>query len=215
MITVVITSCGRLDLLKRTTESFLKFNTYPIAEYIIVDDSGDLETHNRIRQMYPTWTLILEPQNRGQVQCIDDAYSMVKTPYIFHCEDDWEFIGGGFIEPSLKILEHDKRVMLVRLLCHDLPIEPEVFKVDGIEYHLVGNDVNNWWHGFTWNPSLRRLSEYDLVKPYIQYAKNRDSAITECHIGMELYDRYGFKVAILNDEYCFHTGDKNQKRPTL
>ena len=29
-VTVVLTSCGRADLLKKTIETFLQFNTYPI-----------------------------------------------------------------------------------------------------------------------------------------------------------------------------------------
>ena len=65
MVTVVITSCNRLDFLQETVRSFLEFNTYPISEYIIVDDSGDVEAHNGIKQLYPDWTLILPPQHIG------------------------------------------------------------------------------------------------------------------------------------------------------
>ena len=34
-ITLVVTSCGRLDLLKTTLESFDRFNTAPIREVLI------------------------------------------------------------------------------------------------------------------------------------------------------------------------------------
>jgi len=212
MVTFVLTSCDRIDLLEKTISSFLKYNTHPISEYIIIDDSTKREVHDDIKEMYPGWTLILNKRNIGQVACIDRAYSHVKTPYIFHCEDDWEFLKSGFIESSLKILEHDKRVQLVQLLHPDLPIEPEVFKVDDIEYRLFGNCPSNWWHGFTWNPSLRRLSEWELVKPYTQYAVNENSAITECLVGQKLYDDYGFKAAVLNDTYIRHTGAHRMKR---
>ena len=37
-VTVVITSCGRLDLLDKTLSSFMEFNTYPIEKFIIIDD---------------------------------------------------------------------------------------------------------------------------------------------------------------------------------
>ena len=47
-VTVVITCCGRLGLLRRTLNTFKKYNTYPIEEYIIVDDSGD----PKIKQKY-------------------------------------------------------------------------------------------------------------------------------------------------------------------
>jgi len=212
MITVVLTSCDRLDLLKITIDSFNKFNTYPIKEFIIVDDSGNEAAHNEIRRLYPDYTLVLDPINRGQVECIDAGYSMVKTPYIFHCEDDWEFLKPSFIEPSLKILEHDKRVMLVNLLTPHIEIEPEVFDADGVKYRLIGNCPSNWWHGFTWNPALRRLADYDIVKPYTQYATSLNSSVTECHVGMRLYDEFKFKAAVLFDTYVQHTGTNRMKR---
>ena len=213
MITVVITSCGRLDLLDRTISSFLQFNTYPISGFIIVDDSGDQDIHVQLMGRYPNYELILK-EHRGQVECIDDAYSRVTTPYIFHCEDDWEFTKGGFMEPSLTILESNPKVMLVWLLHPNIDIEPEILKADDIEYRLAGNDPTETWHGFTWNPSLRRISEYNLVKPYSQFILNENSAVTECGIGQTLYEK-GFKAAILNDEYCHHIGGHNPKRITL
>ena len=40
-ITLVVTSCGRFDLLKRTLASFDLFNTADIREVFITEDSGD------------------------------------------------------------------------------------------------------------------------------------------------------------------------------
>ena len=40
-ITMVLTSCGRNDLLEKTLDSFFKYNTYPIERYIIIEDSAD------------------------------------------------------------------------------------------------------------------------------------------------------------------------------
>jgi len=39
-VTLFITSCGRPALLRRTLESFVKYNTYPIKEAIVCEDSG-------------------------------------------------------------------------------------------------------------------------------------------------------------------------------
>ncbi len=38
---LVITSCGRFDLLRRTVTSFLKFADVQPKQYILVEDSGD------------------------------------------------------------------------------------------------------------------------------------------------------------------------------
>lgn len=48
-ITLVVTSCGRLDLLKLTLESFDRFNSAPIREVFITEDAGD----ERVRTAVP------------------------------------------------------------------------------------------------------------------------------------------------------------------
>ena len=204
MITVVLTSCGRLDLLKKTVDSFLKFNDYPIKEFIIIDDSGDNFVHDSIREAYPQWTLILK-DHRGQIVCIDDAYSMVKTPYIFHMEDDWEFIRGGFMQLSLEILENDIQAMQVFIVNqNDHPLELETYKINNIEYKYLGHYQN--WKGFSFNPGLRRLSEWKLIGPFMNIGKYESSGLKEWEIGEEYYKR-GFKAAILPDKYCYHIGE--------
>ena len=40
-VSLVVTSCGRFDLLERTLDSFFKYNTYPIKEVIITEDSTE------------------------------------------------------------------------------------------------------------------------------------------------------------------------------
>lgn len=216
MITVVITSCGRLELLKRTIDSFREFNTYPVTEFILVDDSGKKDVHDYIKDHYSDFTLILETHNRGQVKCIDDAYSRVKTPYIFHLEDDWQFLRHSFLEPSLKILEFDPDIMMVWTRPNGFPIEPETFTYQNINYQLLGHEGN--WHGFVWNPALRRLSDYETVKPYSQWYAGKDSAIHEAFINKAHWDYKNFKVVILKsaieNPYCIHIGEKHQVRPT-
>src|SRR4051812_33800932 len=99
-VTVVVTACGRPDLLERTLDSFLRFNTYPIARFIVTEDSSVAGTNDKLKTKYASLPIlwIEEPRRRGQIACIDDAYSRVETKYIFHCEDDWEFYDTGFIE---------------------------------------------------------------------------------------------------------------------
>jgi hypothetical protein len=41
----------------------------------------------------------------GQINAIDQAYAHITTPYIFHSEDDWEYLCSGFVEESLIWLE--------------------------------------------------------------------------------------------------------------
>jgi hypothetical protein len=211
LITVVITSCGRLNLLKRTLDSFHKFNTAPIFEYILVDDSGKEDIHNELKRLYPDYTLILEPMNRMQVTCIDDAYSRVKTPWIFHTEDDWEYYGYGFIEKSMEILEKDDKIINVWLRASDdtngHPIEDTIYKAGNVEYRLMAphyetQRTNGCWHGFSWAPGLRRLSDYKLLAPF---AKLTRFPLAERLVG-QAYFELGFRAAILMEGYVRHIG---------
>ena len=42
---------------------------------------------------------------------------MVETEWIFHREEDWEFIDGGFIEDSMEVFEsYDGKLFTVQSL---------------------------------------------------------------------------------------------------
>jgi hypothetical protein len=103
-VTIVITSCNRPDLLKKTIDSFLAFNTYPIHQWIISEDSGIPNVNLEVMNEHPEFIWINAEKRRGQICSIDEAYSRVTTDYVFHLEDDWETYRDGAIFESVKIL---------------------------------------------------------------------------------------------------------------
>ncbi|MFP3527750.1 glycosyltransferase family 2 protein, partial [Pantoea sp. SIMBA_072] len=75
---------------KDTLESFDRYNTAPIREVFITEDSGDDAVHGAVPEHWkPYCKVFVNRPKLGQLPSIDLAYSHVKTPYIFHCEDDW------------------------------------------------------------------------------------------------------------------------------
>ena len=216
MITVVITSFNRLDLLKIAISSFNRFNTFPIKEFIIIDDSGNEEFHKEIRKLYPSYTLILNKSNIGLVESIDKAYALVTTPYVFHSEDDYEYYRPGFIERSLVVLENDPKIMQVWLRdltdTAGLSVEPKILRSGNIEYHLMGDCKDNWWHGFCFQCGLRKMSAYDRIKPFTKWSSPSEFITSrECKIGQAYY-KLGYRAAILLQGYARHIG---QKRSTF
>lgn len=207
MVTVVITSYSRLDLLKRTVDSFNKMNTYPVAGIILIEDSGIPEVHAELTRRYPHFHLILNEKNIGAYESIDKAYSLVTTPYVFHTEDDWEYTRPSFIEPSLEILESDKMLMQTWLSnTEGCSIYPEILKAGSTEYRIAGPDKDNFWHGFTCHPGLRSMEGYRRTAPWTQWINKADPlSVQECTVG-EAYYRLGYKAAVLNDIYCKHIG---------
>ena len=111
-VTVVVTSCGRQDLLERTLDSFLKYNTYPVRAFVIVEDDAS-DKNRRLEEKYGPYNLkwLATGKHIGQISAIDEAYKHVQTEYIFHCEDDWEFTAPGFIEKSLAVLTANPKLL--------------------------------------------------------------------------------------------------------
>ncbi len=219
-IALVVTSCGRQSLLQRTLTTFTKFNTLAINEAVVIEDGGldhDQESLARMLKLDPErLVLIKNEKNLGQIRSIDRAYQAVRSDYIFHCEDDWEFYRPGFMEESLKILEADARIFCVWLRAHNdtngHPIAPETqVTADGMSYHLMSTGNKGVWHGFTFNPGLRRKADclvmgaYDEL-PLAHHLRGR-SRITESDLSIH-YHRLGYSAAISSckDGFVRHIG---------
>ena len=195
-ITFALTSCGRPDLLERTLDSFLKFNKYPIKRFKIIDDSGKQGINDKIVEKYPDFEWIHNPKQLGQSASIDLLYVDIDTEYIFHCEDDWEFLKEGFIEESLTFLEKDEYIIQAWIRG---PSDTNGHPIKIGETHDVVQYNFNWiWHGFSFNPGLRRLKEYLLAKPYSSIGWE-----TELN---KFYKDLGYYSISLKDRYVKHTG---------
>ena len=184
-VAFALTSCGRMDLLQQTVDSFIKFNEYPIKEWLIIEDSCDPEVWEQLKTINRTkwdsrFKLILNEENIGQNASIDKMYKTVSTKYIFHCEDDWEFYRGGFIEDSIKILETQPKVIQAWIrpksdkILND--IEKRIFTLPGgvsvrrvipKSYQINRKDAEPLrvidYQGFSYNPGLKRKSDWLLA----------------------------------------------------
>jgi hypothetical protein len=178
-VTLCITSCNRAHLLDKTLESFVKYNTYPIKETYIIDDSGKVGCNDEVIAKYND-ILNIKPiynqKNIGQIQSIDKMYSYVTTPWIFHCEEDWEFLQPEFIEKSMKIFNEDPddRIFTVSLRPHNdtngHPIEYDSLNRGYYEmsryFSYMWDNIEIVWGGATLNPGLRRTSTCLKHHPY-------------------------------------------------
>lgn len=206
-VTVCITSCGRWNLLQATLDSFLKLNKYPIAKYLLHEDSGDIKIFEKIKEKYPFIECIRSESNVGLLKSIDNLYALVETPYIFHLEDDWYFEGNpNFIEQSLEVLENPNihQVWIRQGIPEDW-LERQV--VSG--YRMVKQSHFGDWCGFSFNPGLRRLSDYKQMFPNGYDALNThgvNSVLNE-HECNQVASAQGYRAAILNNRVCRHLGE--------
>ena len=230
-VTVVITSCGRLNLLSKTINSFKKYNTYPIKKIIIVDDSGDLTIHEEADKLLPFLLedydhfVFFNNKRKGQLKSIDYAYSLVDTPYIFHLEDDWEFYRPSFIEHSFKLMDNDPKLITVWLReLNDTMNHPRYKESNFVTYPAEDEPLAvlkyyylkeyKGWSGFSFNPGLRRHRDYKTISPFTKHIPDKLVNIPESLLEIELaiskkYGDLGFKAAIFEKGYVRHIGWEN------
>jgi hypothetical protein len=118
----------------------------------------------------------------------------------------------------MAILETDEKILTVWLRGLD---DTNYHPVDrGTSYYVsttTGEKVTDYylmsvgalggnWHGFTWNPGLRRTEDYKRIAPFSAFIEPNDfAALTECRIGQRYYAD-GFRAATLPEQYCKHIG---------
>lgn len=210
-VTCVFTSCGRFNFLNQTVKSFLDCNTYPIEKYVVIDNSQTPGGYEILKSIFTTvenskLEIIINEENIGQVSSIDKAYELVNTEYIFHCEDDWLFFNQNFIEKSIDVLEFDSSISNINIRIRFdgergsmHPLTNYQYQTNnGTVYYEYAQNYLGEWHGFSWNPGLRRKSDYEKIKPYKQF-------LNEQGVGKK-YKEMGYKSACLENFYAKHIG---------
>lgn len=210
LYTLVITSSGRHHLLRKTLDSFFATCDEKPYETIIIEDGPTPA---------PDWLpanarWISNGVPRGQIFSVDKAYDLVKTPYIFHAEDDWVFRGPGYLRESYDILEKYPDIFQVWL--RGIPTEHErrfsrtIYNVQPHQtypLHIAQYHWGGWEGGFSFNPGLRRLRDYRRIGTYGRYVGYDPKGCGERALGV-LYHSLGFSSAILPRDYVFHIGDE-------
>ena len=204
----VLTSCGRVDLLDPSLKSFFKKNTYKLEKLFLVEDSVDKKTYEHVKKKWSDkLTLIFNKDKKGQIKSIVDVYKKIKTPYVFHCEDDWVYTRKDFIEDSLKILKNDKKIIQVWLESKKSASRLDIFEYGPLEYtkkNKIGfrkvtcKDGWEWGH-FSFRPGVKRMSDYNLIGGYSKFKNELD-------IGVK-YKKLGFYTVIIEKPAVEDIGD--------
>ena len=213
-ITFTITSCNRIDLLEKTINSFLKLNNYPINEFLISDDSGDNEINMLLETMFSSqFTIIKNNERLGLSKSLDNLFLKSKNEYIFHCEDDWFFDGNpNMISDSLEILTENINIHQINVRHeYDNPHKPKgefLNTKNGIRYKLMSHSFTSipsqTWNGYSWNPGLRRKSDYLKMFP------NGISEFGDEYLCCDHTKKFNYTSAILEKTSCHHIGYNNR-----
>lgn len=206
-VTVTITSCGRFDLLQKTIESLFR-TADAYLNVKIYDDSANEDQQRQITDAYgKRFDLYLGEERRGQAFGLDFLYSRVTTPWLFHCEDDWEFIRTGYLQESAKVLNGDLSIMIVGLAIMDvyfsLGAAVNLHEVQGVRVYDQPkwriDERHGWWHGWVGSPNLKRTADVSKFPKF-------SSVYDEEEWDREVFGKSGCKSVWLDKPYVQHTG---------
>lgn len=202
-ITLCLTIGNRPEPLEKTLRSLL-----PLVDFkhiIAINDFRDAPTNAMFTKICPEGTLINLPEQVGHHQAVDTLYQMVKTEYIFHCEDDWLFDGQIPVQKILKLLDATPELSAVCLRkIEDIPMAPEEkFKIltceaMGLQYSRL-DPLHDQWHGYTFNPHIASVRNWKTLGGFKAFKKER-------HVSRHMR-LLGQHVAYLKPGHCSHIGD--------
>ncbi len=211
-ITHCLTIGKRPDLLRRTLESLHELRNLPT---LAINDFGDAETSGVLMEMCPSSRIVGPSVHLGHHPAVDEMYSKVTTPYIFHGEDDWHFSRVDFLADGLRLLNADPNISVVCFRAtNDMPLSDAdraritVEERSGIRFERL-DQLHEQWHGYSFNPHLMRRKLWEEIGGFSQFKKER-------HLSRFLR-RKGFYVAFMLPEACRHIGDGRTtlaRRPT-
>lgn len=213
-ITVILTCCGRFDLLHRTLRTFFLMNTYPIKKFVIYEDKGqsnytqsDFDFVHIIQREFPQTKWIQPAERVGQILALDRLMLEVDTEYYFNLEEDWIFLKEGFMESSVDLLEKYDMCNQVQIRGKDNINGHPSFFHDGIL--RLQKSYAGRWNGWGFNPSVRRTSDYDAIGSYSQHTTFNPNRPWESEIAIgNLYNEMGYFTAVLPDTYISHIGER-------
>lgn len=219
-LTFTMTSGRRLDLLIRTMESFLKNcqDQDLIVRWICGDDRSSGKDLIEMKDRYPFLEIYPSPE-KGQMNNLIHIFSMVKTEWVIHIEDDWDFYRPGhFLRQMLDVTKDDDRIKNVVLRGWN---GPKIIHND-LRYHLHINygseDINAkssfaeitktndcLWSSYSCNPGLQHIPTILPIILKISSDPTIGDKFFEYDVGIE-YKKQGFFRANLELEYIKHTG---------
>lgn len=201
-ITLCLTIGKRPNELRQTLQSLL--SKVQFKHIIAINDFGDEETNAVFRELCPQGELISLGYNLGHHKAIDYMYTKITTPYVFHCEDDWEFDSLPDFDAIINLLERDAYIACVglRKISNFNFTKTDLENIEYIDVLNLKiaklNKLHDQWHGYTFNPHIAKLSTYQSLAPFAKFKKERHISRT-----FRKQEKY---IAYLQDGVCYHIG---------
>jgi hypothetical protein len=216
IVTAVLVGRGHYPQIEMTLQSLHAACPSGLASVIAVQDGPDVPADivGSVAFREVEWISTHHPV--GLIAAVDYAYSRVQTPYILHVEAGWRFLRAGFLEPSIVVLQSNPKCVQVHLRSADdlagHPVEAHTYCDHGVRWRRLALDYSSpagRWHGFSFDPGLRRLSDYVAIGGYGIHTKLNGVTPRACELVVgDLYRRRDFFGAVLADAGYVRRSDR-------
>ncbi|MDD4930595.1 MAG: glycosyltransferase family 25 protein [Candidatus Colwellbacteria bacterium] len=227
-ITVTMTMCKRYDLFRKTVSSFINCceDIDLIDEWIVVDDNSSSADRNRALIEFPFIKFIWKGEtDKGHPRSMNIISKTIRTPYLFHIEDDWIFYRKErYLSICLDIIESNpsygqcllNRSYGERDKCHDIACPfPMKFSKEKHRYYehayFTGSEMDKfnatgpkkhcaYWPHYSLRVGLTKKEVFDKIGSFNE---------TTGHFEMEYAHRYvsgGYRTVFMDNIYCYHSG---------
>jgi hypothetical protein len=165
-------------------------------------------------------------QREGHVHSLNslwDCLNLRDDDYIFHLEDDWEFIKDGhFIRECFDVMSKDTNIksVLIRQWAGEqyMKFEEKIIPKAGHYFFIhffnektySARDINTF-PTYTLNPTLQKYSDIKSVGLFNNGLPHNTGMGNDFEYNYALKcHKAGFKLAILKDTYVKHIGNGNR-----
>ena len=234
-ITVTMTSCKRYDLFRKTVISFLNCceDSHLIDEWIVVDDNSNNLDRELAMTEFPFINFVWKgPDRKGHPVSMNIIKNSVKTPFMFHIEDDWIFYRREkYLSICLDILDSDlyygqcllNRSYGERPQCVDILCPGEMKFSSGFNRYyehvfygpddkglssVIGKKNCTYWPHYSLRVGMTRM---DVIHRVGQFKE------TGHHFEAEYSYRFmesGYKTVFMDSLFCYHSGRCTFERKT-
>lgn len=202
-VTLCITMGRRPELLRQTLTSLLMQANFD--HIIAINDFRDEATNAIFEEICPQGKLISLDRQLGHHAAVDYMYAQVKTPWVFHCEDDWLFTQSLDFSKFEQVLTQQAWMtgICFRSLSDFVLTPSDAVKVlhqtyDDLAFYRL-DPLHDQWHGYTFNPHFASIHLWRNFGPFASFKKER-------HISRTVR-KSGLVMPYLTQGGCSHLGD--------
>jgi GR25 family glycosyltransferase involved in LPS biosynthesis/GT2 family glycosyltransferase len=233
LITVTITTCKRLDLFRRTMTSFMHNCTdlHLVDRWLCVDDNSSDEDRRVMRDLYPFVEFIWKtPAEKGHAVSMNRLRQEIKTPWVWHMEDDWEFIRAApYLSECLQVLQEDTGYGQCLVNQNYMEIASDLPTIKGgipctttggvryLEHEHLSRDVfaakygegqlqNAYWPHYSLRVGLTRRQVFETVGAFSEVSEHFELEYARRYLAKE------YKTTFLRGIAAIHIGRLTSER---